>query len=74
MRSLSITFGAAVRQLREKRGISQEKFAATAGISRTYMSEVERGVTVVSLLTIAKIAKALEISMSRLLQHVEADR
>ena len=74
MGSLSISFGAAVRQLREKRGISQEKLAAMAGISRTYMSEVERGVTMVSLLTVSKLADALGLSMSRLLQHVETER
>lgn len=72
MRSLATSFGAAVRALRQKRGISQEKLAASAGISRTYMSEVERGVTMVSLQTIAKLAQALGVSMSRLLQHVES--
>ena len=72
MPSLPAAFGTSVRALRLKRGISQEKLAALAGLSRTYMSEVERGVTVVSLTTIAKLADALDISMSRLLQHVDA--
>jgi XRE family transcriptional regulator, regulator of sulfur utilization len=71
MQSLSAEFGATVRRLREKRGLSQEKFAALAGISRTYMSEVERGVTTVSIETIAKVAAALDLSMSRLLYHME---
>ena len=74
MRPLPPLFGQAVRLLRQKRGISQEKLAATAGISRTYMSEVERGVTLVSLLTIAKLADALEVSMSQLMKHVDAER
>ena len=60
MRSLPIAFGVAVRHLREKRGLSQEKFAAAAGLSRTYMSEIERGVTVVSLATVRKLAHAFQ--------------
>jgi transcriptional regulator with XRE-family HTH domain len=74
MRSLAITFGTTVRSLREQRGLSQEKLAAVAGISRTYMSEVERGVTTVSLLTIEKLARGLDLTMSRLMHHVEAPR
>jgi transcriptional regulator with XRE-family HTH domain len=74
MRSLPTAFGDAVRALRAERKISQEAFAARAHISRTYMSEVERGVTTVSLDTIAKIAKALDLSMSTLMQHVEKAR
>ncbi|HXT18058.1 MAG TPA: helix-turn-helix transcriptional regulator [Gemmatimonadaceae bacterium] len=64
-------FGRTVRRLREERQVSQEAFAADAGISRTYMSEIERGVTTVSLDTIAKLAKALDISMATLMKYME---
>jgi len=74
MRSLPVAFGKAVRRLRTERGLSQEKFAARARISRTYMSEIERGVTTVSIETIASIAKALELAMSALLRKVEEER
>ena len=74
MTSLATAFGTAVRHLRQKQGLSQEKLAAVAGLSRTYMSEVERGATTVSLTTISKLAEALDISMSQLLKHVEASR
>ena len=74
MRSLPMAFGKAVRRLRSERGFSQEKFAAKAGISRTYMSEIERGVTLVSLDSIARISKALGMSLSVLLRHVEDSR
>jgi transcriptional regulator with XRE-family HTH domain len=36
-------FGDRVRQLRLKRGLSQEAFALKAGINRTYIGDVERG-------------------------------
>jgi transcriptional regulator with XRE-family HTH domain len=74
MRSLPMAFGRAVRRLRTERGFSQEKFAAHAEISRTYMSEIERGVTTVSLESIGRIAKALDLSPSALLKQVEAER
>ena len=74
MTPLATAFGNAVRHLRQKQGLSQEKLAALAGLSRTYQSEVERGVTIVSLLTIAKLADALGLSMSQLLKHVDAGR
>jgi transcriptional regulator with XRE-family HTH domain len=66
-------FGRTVRRLREERQYSQEAFAAEAGISRTYMSEIERGVTVVSLETIAKIAEALGVSMAALIKVMEQE-
>jgi transcriptional regulator with XRE-family HTH domain len=74
MRSLPLAFGKTVRRLRSDRGFSQEKFAAKAGISRTYMSEIERGVTGVSLEIIARVAKALGLTASALLRHVEESR
>ena len=74
MRSLPMAFGKAVRRLRSEQGFSQEKFAAKARISRTYMSEIERGVTVVSLEIVARVARALDLSMSALLKHVEEGR
>jgi transcriptional regulator with XRE-family HTH domain len=72
MKSAQVAFGRAVRRLREKQGYSQEKFAHRAGIDRAYMSEVERGLTNVSLELIERIAKALDIRMGQLL--TEADK
>jgi transcriptional regulator with XRE-family HTH domain len=74
MRSLPVAFGRAVRRLRTEAGLSQERFAAKAGISRTYMSEIERGVTLVSLESIARVAKALGLTISALLRSVEDAR
>lgn len=70
-------FGAVVRQLREGRGWSQERLAGEAELNRSYMGEVERGVVMPSLATPAKLAAALGVPLSRLLQHCEqshADR
>jgi transcriptional regulator with XRE-family HTH domain len=65
-------FGLAVRRRREQLGLSQERFAFTAEIDRTYVSGVERGVRNPTVKTIAKLAIALKTKPSRL--FVAADR
>lgn len=56
-----------VRRLRKERGLSQEKLAFEAGLHRTYISGIERGVRNVSLDNIGVIATALGVSPAVLL-------
>lgn len=60
-------FGARLREVRLKSGLSQEKLAEEAGLHRTYVSTVERGTRNISLLNIEKLAKALSVPMSKLM-------
>jgi transcriptional regulator with XRE-family HTH domain len=71
MKHLSGKFGAAVRQSREKFGWSQEVLADRAGLNRSYLGEIERGIAMPSLASIAKLAAALDTSMSTLIAHCE---
>ncbi len=64
-------FGLAVRSRREALGLTQEAFAAQAGIHRTYLSDIERGVRNVSLFNIERVAAALEVKISELFTLVE---
>ncbi|MCR9078965.1 MAG: helix-turn-helix domain-containing protein [Hyphomonadaceae bacterium] len=48
------------------RGWSQEELADRAGLHRTYISAVERAVRNPTLTVIARIAKALKVSMAEL--------
>src|ERR1041385_9265057 len=64
-----LRFGAAVRKLRQGMGISQEELAGRAGLHRTYVSDIERGERNVSLESIAKLAVALQTSLSNLFGH-----
>lgn len=64
---IAISFGKRVREERIKRGLSQEKFAEFAGLHRTYIGMVERGEKNITLNNIEKIAKALEISLDKLM-------
>ncbi|WP_440958461.1 helix-turn-helix domain-containing protein [Oceanicaulis sp. LC35] len=59
-------FGARVRALRLSRGLSQEVFADTAGLDRTYVGGIERGERNIGLKNVKKISDALEISICEL--------
>ncbi|HSX52216.1 MAG TPA: helix-turn-helix transcriptional regulator [Cellvibrio sp.] len=69
--SLAIYFGRVVKQLREEHRYSQEVLADRASLNRTYLGEVERGVAVPSLATVAKIATALNLSAAELVARSE---
>ena len=58
--------GGNVRRLREKQGISQEELADRAGLHRTYISGVERGVRNPTITVLEKIADALGVELSTL--------
>ena len=63
-------FGARLRKLREARDWSQEELADRAGLHRTYISSVERGVRNPTITVLAKIANAVEIKLSELMEGV----
>ncbi len=65
-------FGQVVRLLREARGWSQERLAGRADLNRSYMGEIERADAMPSLATAAKLALALELQLSELIQRCEA--
>lgn len=60
-------FGSRLRQLRANCGISQEELGALAGLDRTYISGVERGLRNIGLINLYKIAQALGVSADQLL-------
>lgn len=51
-----------IRSTRERRGDSQEGFARHVGMDRSYFSAIERGEFNVSLDTIVKIARGLDMT------------
>jgi transcriptional regulator with XRE-family HTH domain len=60
------SLGRRIRDLRTKRGWTQEQFAEFCGLHRTYMGHVERGEKNVSLSTVLRVANALGIRISAL--------
>lgn len=59
--------GRNVRQLRQQRGLTQEKLAFDAEIDLTYVGGIERGKRNPSLLVMARIADALSVPLTKLL-------
>ena len=67
---ITVRFGERIKQLRLSKGISQEKFAISIDMDRTYYASVENGKRNISLVNIEKIAKGLEISLEELFREV----
>lgn len=59
-------FGTSVKAWRKRKGFSQEELAERAALHRTYISDVERGARNLSLESITRLARALEISVATL--------
>ena len=57
------TIGNSVSKRRSELGLSQEELALKAGVHRTYISDVERGVRNVSILTLERIASAMDLPL-----------
>jgi transcriptional regulator with XRE-family HTH domain len=59
-------FAKNLRHARRLRDISQEALADAAGLSRTYVSEVERGLRNISIDNMAQLADALGVPLKEL--------
>jgi transcriptional regulator with XRE-family HTH domain len=67
-----VAFGRALRRLRHERGMSQERLADEAGLHRTYVGDIERGVRNVGLVNVDRLARALRVDLSSLFAAVDA--
>lgn len=59
-------FGSRLRDLRKRKGFSQEALALACSLDRTYVGGVERGERNISLVNIYKIADALSVDAKEL--------
>lgn len=64
-----VALGDAIRELRQAKGISQEKLALLAEVDRSYVGRIERGDNNAALLTLVRLADALGTSVARLMQR-----
>lgn len=75
MDDLTKRLGGRIRKLRKSRGQTQEQLAQEAGVSDKYLSEVERGVSKVSVEVLDKVASGLNVELRDLLAlDLEEDR
>jgi ribosome-binding protein aMBF1 (putative translation factor) len=63
-------FGARLRQLRQERGLTQRGMAMRFGIDRSFISDVERSQSSISLHTLEVMALGLNPSLSELLARI----
>ena len=59
-----------MQQLRKQKGLSQEKFALSIDMDRTYFASVEAGKRNIALKNIQKIADGLDVSLSELFTNL----
>ncbi len=59
--------GMRIRELREAEGLSQERVSDLAGVTRTYLNQIEHGSRNVGIVTLVMIAIALRTTPSDLL-------
>jgi len=64
---LTKKLGKRIHAMRTKKGLSQEAFAEQLGITRGYLSDLERGAREMSLATLALVAKRTRTTSSKLL-------
>jgi transcriptional regulator with XRE-family HTH domain len=69
----NIAFGIVLRDLRLQSGLSQEALGFAADLQRNYISLMELGRNQPTITTIFKLAKALNIKPSKLIDLVEND-
>lgn len=62
-----VKIGKMIRQAREEQGYSQDAFAATAGLGRTYYGRVERGEQNISIQNLIRIAITLKVEVGDLI-------
>ena len=68
-RSQLSLFARNLRRFRQAKGVSQRALADEAGIDRTYVSALERGVYSASITTIDKLAEVLEVEPAEFLRR-----
>lgn len=61
-------FGAHLREVRLKRGLSQQALAERVGVPQTHVSAMEVGIKFPNLLTVLRLAAALDCKVTELVR------
>lgn len=64
---VAAAFGRALRQERQRAGLSQEELAFRANVDRTFVSRAERGERQPALATVLLLAEALDVPAAKLI-------
>lgn len=64
-----VALGRAIQEVRRSKKISQEKLALLAEVDLSHVGRIERGDNNVAVLTLARLAKALDMPVAKLMQR-----
>jgi transcriptional regulator with XRE-family HTH domain len=67
-------FATNLRRWRNQRGLSQDDLAYEAGVSRSYLSQLEKGAYYASLKIVGRLAEALNVEPAELLRMTGQER
>jgi len=67
-KTISKEFGRNLKKLRIQKKMSQGDISRALGVHRSYISGLERGIRNPTLVNIERLAKALEVELSKLLE------
>ncbi len=73
VRCPNVALGRVIARLREVAGMSQEELAERAGIHRTYISQLERGIKSPTLNIVVKVSVSLGVRASELIRLMEKE-
>lgn len=73
MNTIHIEIGNRIRQLRTKKGFSQEKLAELSNLNTSYIGQIERGEKNPSIDIVYSIASALDIALPDLFKNLSSD-
>ena len=68
-----VVVGKMIQRYRESRGLSQEVLSGLAGLGRTHLGAIERGVRKPTLETFYRLAEALQIKPSEIMRAIEEE-
>jgi len=60
-----------LREARQGKGLSQEQLAEAAGLDRSFISLIERGIQTPNLVVLFKVSEVLGVSASSMVAEVE---
>ncbi len=66
--------GSAVREVRARRGLSQEQLGFAGGLHRNYVGGIERGEQNITFRILLKVARGLNVPLSELVGLYERNR
>lgn len=66
-KSINIEVGANIKEMRERRGLTQEQLSEQIGIGVKSLSAIERGAVGISLTTLRKVCNVLSVSSDSLI-------